>query len=188
MAERSNYSIVWGIILILLGLFMIALPVIAVGIAAIILGLFIIFRSLAVFAGRRSESGTISTGTYVLGILGIIIGILILISPLVSVVALAILLAVGLVFVGIADLIRTFAPAMTGTSRAISFLLGILALIFAGIIFVTPLIAIRTLVQIAGIFAVIFGILDIIVGYYAYRGGRMRTPEVRTVAPTRPTY
>lgn len=182
MAERNNYSIVWGIILILLGLFMIAFPVIAVGIAAIILGLFIIFRSLAVFAGRTSETGSMRTGTYVLGVLGIIIGILILISPLISVVAIAILLGIGLVFVGIADLVRAFAPAMTATSRAVSFLVGILALIFAAIIFVTPLIAIRTLVQIAGIFALIFGVLDIIMGYYAYRG-KTRVTTVRTVAP-----
>jgi uncharacterized membrane protein HdeD (DUF308 family) len=183
MAERSNYGIAWGIILILIGLFLIALPFVALGIAAIILGLFVIFRSLALFTASSTETGGVRTSVYVLGVIGLIIGILMLISPLISVVAIAILLGIGLVIIGIGDLVRAVAPNVTMANRGVSILIAILSFIFAGLIFASPLMATRTLVQIAGGFAIVFGILDIIVGYYAARGGKVRTTEVRTVTP-----
>jgi len=179
MMENTSrgMGMLWGIILIILGLFMIALPLVALGAAAIVLGLIIIFRSLSIMAGPARLGSGSRAGIYILGIIGLILGILIFISPFVSIVAVALLMGVALVIVGLGDLIHVFAP--TTMNRWVSLIVAILSFIFAAALFTAPVIASAVIIQAVGIYAIVVGFLDIIFGFM-YRPRMMTRPHAAT--------
>ena len=80
---------VWGIILVLLGLFILFFPTIALGVLAIALGILIIIRSLSLISGGSGtgENRSQRSALVALGILGIIFGLLVVISPVFTVIA-----------------------------------------------------------------------------------------------------
>ncbi len=161
--DRSSAAL-RGIIAVIFGLAAFIFPQLIVGFfayfigfLAIILSVFVIANGLGLGPGRESRWYVI-----VMGVLGVVIGILILLSPAVFIVALVYLIAIGLVLIGVGDLITGLTTAEAGAYRWLLVLVGIVSILFAGILLFYPLLTTRITVQIVGIYAIILGVLDII--------------------------
>jgi uncharacterized membrane protein HdeD (DUF308 family) len=182
-ASKHNYSGIFGLILILLGVFMLSLPLAALGFTAIGVGLLVIIRSLSLFTIGTFSGGRISRWTLMsLSILGLLIAILVFISPVFSVLAVGVLVSIALFILGIGDLIRGLSPIEMGTNRWIAILVGLLSFLVIG--FISTATDAAGIIQPSATYSVIVGLLDIVFGV-AYGGGEFQRTRARQLARER---
>jgi len=104
-------------------------------------------------------------GTFLLSVIGVIIAILIFVSPIWLIVLMTFLVALWLIVTGIADVI--FAAAIKGAPyRFLLWIAGVIAIIFGLLIAVVPFPTKGALVVVIliGIFGVSYGIISIVAG------------------------
>jgi len=171
MGGSRGYTVLRGIIALILGLVALAFPEVVVGIFTYFIGFLAIIFSASVLLngvgiGGRGESNWI---LIVLGVLGIVVGFLILLSPTVFIVALVYLISLFLFIVGFGDLITGLTTSELGGSRWLLVLIGIVSIIVSGILLFNPLYSTILVVQIIGAYAIIIGILGIVLGFLSRR-------------------
>lgn len=179
MAEtrpKHNYSGIFGFFLIILGIFMMGLPIAGLGFTAFGVGLLVIIRSLSLnTVGRYSLWWFSHWSLLALSIVGIIVGILVFISPFFSVIALGVMISVGLLILGIGDIVRGVSPVEVGTNRWIAILTGLLS--FLVITFIITATDQFGIIYPAATYSVIVGLLDLVFGV-AYGGGEFQRARV----------
>jgi uncharacterized membrane protein HdeD (DUF308 family) len=170
MGGTRRYTVLRGIIALILGLVALAFPEGVVGFFAYFIGFIAIIFSASVLMSGVGMGGRDSNWILiVIGVLGIIVGILILLSPTVFIVALVYLISMGLFIVGFGDLFTGLTTSEYGGSRWLLVLIGIISIIVSGILLFNPLFATILVVQIIGAYAIIIGILSIILGFLSRR-------------------
>jgi uncharacterized membrane protein HdeD (DUF308 family) len=182
-ASKHNYSGIFGLVLILLGVFMLSLPLAALGFTAVGVGLLVIIRSLSLFTIGTFSGGPMTRWSLtLLSVLGLLIAILVFVSPVFSVVAVGVLVSVALLLLGVGDLIRGVSPIEMGTNRWIAILVGLLSFLVIG--FITTATNAAGIIQPTATYSVIVGVLDIVFGA-AYGGGEFQRTRAREVARER---
>ncbi|MDI6718681.1 MAG: DUF308 domain-containing protein [Methanomicrobiales archaeon] len=163
-ALRGIIAVIFGLVALIFPQAIVGFFAYFVGFLAIILSVFVIANGLGLGPDRESRWYII-----VAGVLGFVVGILILLSPTTFIVALVYLIAIGLVLIGVGDLITGLTTAGAGTYRWLLVLVGIVSIVFAGILLFYPLLTTLLTVQIVGVYAIILGILDIIAALFRRR-------------------
>jgi uncharacterized membrane protein HdeD (DUF308 family) len=153
-----------GIIAILFGIVVIALPGVALLVAASFFAAYALIDGIIVVVVAFQERNVASNWWILLieGLIGVVVGVLAFIFPGRTLIVLIYLIAIWAILTGIAELGGAF---MMGRSIGQEWMLiigGIISIILGILFFVDPINALYTIVLIVGIYAIIFGILLII--------------------------
>ncbi|MFO7761782.1 MAG: HdeD family acid-resistance protein [Thermodesulfobacteriota bacterium] len=156
-----------GIIAILIGLIAIFLPEVTLEVLAVLIGAFFlvdgIFSIAASFGSRRSSGER--WWIFVLeGIVGVVIGIMTFIWPEVTVMALVLLVSVWALITGILEIIASVKLRRLIENEWLLTFTGILSILFALILAISPGAGAFVLVWLLGLYAIFFGILLIFFG------------------------
>jgi len=159
--------LVRGVFALIIGILCFVVPVSMEWVVAYLVGIFLLVISIVMGGiSLSSEHPPFHRwATFILSLIGVIIAILIFVSPIWFIVLLTFLVAIWLILTGIGDVI--FAAAMKGAPhRFLLWIAGVIAIIFGLLIAVVPFPTQGTLVVvlIIGIFGVIYGIISIIAG------------------------
>jgi uncharacterized membrane protein HdeD (DUF308 family) len=131
----STLSVVWGVLLVLFGIFAIAEPFLAaVALNVFVAWLLILAGVVHIAVGFHSHSGTSLGWKLLIGVAYIFIGGYLLFHPLLGVASLTLLLAILFLLEGVLDVILWW--KMRSTNGAIWFLIdGIVTLFLGGLIY-----------------------------------------------------
>lgn len=153
-----------GILVTLLGIMMIVFTYASILVGDVLAAVLLIFLGISiittgpVFFGREKNSWWM----IVLGILIIIAGILGILFPMMFTVYLVYLAAFAALFSGITDLVAAFAGKVGTAGKVLSALSGVLGILLSILFLCQPLISAFTIIDVAGMFLVAFGVVAII--------------------------
>jgi len=156
-----------GFVALIFGIVVLAWPAIALFILTIAFGAYVfvdgIFTLVAAVnykagAGRR-------TWLFIRGIAGIIVGLIALFWPAITALALVIIIAAWALVTGVMELVFAFKANQDSAIRWMFAISGILSLILGALMVAQPLIGALVIVWIIGAYAVLAGILLIILGF-----------------------
>lgn len=159
--------ILQGIIAILFGAILLVWPFEGTLFLAFFLGFFLIINSvLYLVMGASAEESKSRWIAIIVGILGIIIGFLALAYPFAIIFALELIFGIWVLVYGFGNL--GVAIFTGGKGRALLGILGVISILFGGIVLgmliELPIITTFVLIQVLGIYALIMGILSLLVG------------------------
>ena len=155
-----------GIIAILFGIAVLALPGLALLVAASFFAAYALIDGIIAVVVAFQERNVAPNWWILLieGLIGIIIGALAFIFPGRTLIVIVYIIAIWAILTGVAELGSAF---MMGRSIGREWMLaigGIISIILGVLFFIDPINALRTILLIVGIYAIIFGILLIIRG------------------------
>jgi uncharacterized membrane protein HdeD (DUF308 family) len=156
-----------GFLALIFGILVLAWPGVALAILAIIFGAYVfvdgIFTLVAAVnykagAGRR-------TWLFIRGITGIVVGLITFFWPAITALALVIIIAAWALVTGVMELIFAFKANQDSAIRWMFAISGILSLILGALMLAQPIIGALVIVWVIGAYAVLAGILLIILGF-----------------------
>jgi len=156
-----------GFIALIFGIMVLAWPGVSLFILAIIFGAYVfvdgIFTLVAAVnykagAGRR-------TWLFIRGIAGIIVGLITLFWPAITELALVLLIAAWALVTGVMELVFAFRANQNTAIRWMFAISGILSLILGFLLLARPIIGMFVIIWVIGAYAVLAGILLIILGF-----------------------
>ena len=158
LALRGLVAVIFGIVALVATGFILDVLVYAFGFFAILTGI------LTAGVGMSSEKSELPRWLLVtMGVLSILVGIFALVTPLIVAIALTIFIAAWFLITGVTDL--GLAVFHTKTHHRILLALsGIIGVVVAIILVVTPVFGAFTLVMVLGIYAVAAGFISIFLG------------------------
>lgn len=170
MVKSSIWRMLFGIALLIFGLIALVMPGMTAGTLVIVIGAFLIAAGIFLVLGGAmgKEMKGAKWIVVVEGLLALIVGILFVVLPGMSLVAIIYLFAAWLLVMGILELVGGFivpvnVPMMMGKhSKMLLILLGVLSIVVAFLLFVYPIDGIVALVWVIGIYAIIYGIINIV--------------------------
>ena len=173
-ARHTGLRIAIGALSIVVGILVVARPVDTLFFVAILFG----FQLVILGVGRivlvvsvPGPSRGLKILSVVLGVLTIIAGVICFTRPQASLVILAILLAVGWIADGVADLARGFTGQRSGGERTYLVVLGVLSIVAGLVVAIFPGPSLALLTQIAGVALIVIGALTCLLAIT----GRRRT-------------
>jgi len=158
LAMRGIVAVIFGLLAILTTKFVLDFLVYIFGFFAIISG--IMNAGVGISSEKTELPGWLLITT---GVLGIILGIFALLMPLIIAMTITILIAAWALITGISELGLAFS-SKTAPHRALLALSGIIAIVFAIVLILTPVFGAYALVIVLGVYALIFGIISIFLG------------------------
>ncbi|MGB8706861.1 MAG: HdeD family acid-resistance protein [Dehalococcoidia bacterium] len=156
-----------GLIALIFGIMVLAWPGVSLFILAIIFGAYVfvdgIFTLVAAVnykagAGRR-------TWLFIRGIAGIIVGLITFFWPPITEIALVLLIAAWALVTGVMELVFAFRANQNTAIRWMFAISGILSLILGFLLLARPIIGALVIIWVIGAYAVLAGILLIILGF-----------------------
>ena len=156
-----------GFLALIFGILVLAWPGVALAILAIIFGAYVfvdgIFTLVAAVnykagAGRR-------TWLFIRGIAGIVVGLITFFWPAITALALVIIIAAWALVTGVMELIFAFKANQDSAIRWMFAISGILSLILGILLLARPIFGALVIVWVIGAYAVLAGILLIILGF-----------------------
>ena len=161
--------VVFGLVAIAASIFVLAVPGIALITLVFLLSFSLVFVGLSRIA-RGISLSALSRGHRVLdvvaGLLGIVIGIIVFLFPLLGIGTLVFMLAFGTMIYGIVSVaIGASLSRLTKGVRALVLLAGILAILLSVIVFVSPAVAILTLIFLLSVSFMVNGIESIVLAF-----------------------
>lgn len=169
VAMPSRSSMVWrGLANIFLGLIALIWPgltllvlVIAFAINIIAVGVIEIFRP---FFEKNSQHAIL---TFLLGILGVVVGFYLLGRPVITASVLSLLVAFWALLFGIGDMMLGFGKSeLSGGYRILFVVMGVLSVLFAGYLIFYPVTSLVTFIWVLGLYAMVTGVLYIISSFF----------------------
>ena len=161
-ARHTGLRVAIGILSIVVGILVLTRPVDTLFFVAILFGIQLVILGVVRIVLAASASGVpgwLKILSIVLGILTIIAGVICFTRPQASLFILAILLAVGWIADGIADLARGFGRDRSGGERTYLIILGIVSIIAGLVVAIFPGPSLALLAQVAGVALLIIGAL-----------------------------
>ena len=151
------------IIAILFGIAAILWPFFMTEILILLFGIFVLISSigsLAAVFSKELQTGVPRWLVILMGIIGIIVGILAITDPFVMGAAIFLFIGAWAFVSGIFDIVFAFTGGIDGSGKMLLILSGIIGILFGMLVLMTPaLFGLPILVQVAGIFAIIYGII-----------------------------
>lgn len=168
-----------GLIWIFFGGVFFLIPRTVLGILAILIGLFLIIEALSriirgVFPSKRSpQSVFLLLSGAIIGAIGIIA----FIEPALFAGVLIYLIALWAIVVGLGELAAAITAREIQANRWLGAIKGGISLFFGILLVLNPLLTTEVLIQVLGIFAILHGMLDIVLGFMM-RSGRHKAGKV----------
>ncbi len=159
--------LVRGIIALIFGILVLAWPGLALEIFVIFFGAFIFVDGIfTLVAAINYKAGAGSrTWLYIRGIAGIIAGLFVFFLPVIAAVALVILIAAWALVTGVMELVFAFTANRDTAIKWMFAISGILSLILGFLMLAKPLIGALVIAWVIGAYAVLAGILLIILAF-----------------------
>ena len=160
-----------GVVSIVLGILVLALPGATLVVIAILFGIELIILGAARIAlgfAAPSGSGWIKPVAIILGALTVLAGVFCFVHPGASLVILAICLGIGWIIDGIGTLAHTFGSKSSG-GRALSVISGIVAIVAGLVVVVSPVPSLLLLVWFGGVALIILGVVQLLVAIFHRR-------------------
>lgn len=159
----SSALLALRIIAVLFGIAAIIWPYFMTEVLILLFGIFVLISSigsLAAVFSKELETGVPKWLVIILAIIGILVGIFAIVDPFVMGVALFLFIGAWAFVSGIFDVVFAFTGGVEGSGKILLILSGIIGIIFGMLVLTTPaLFGLPILVQVAGIFAIIYGII-----------------------------
>jgi uncharacterized membrane protein HdeD (DUF308 family) len=156
-----------GLIALIIGILVLIWTGLAVQVVVTLLGILVILASvLALILALKSPVGASrSVVLLIIGILGLLVGVAAIVYPWIAAAALTVIIAILMLIAGFIDLsLAIFHPEYTEHRWLLGFT-GALSVILGGIFLFLPALGAVVLVAVyLGIFAIIYGILSIVIG------------------------
>jgi uncharacterized membrane protein HdeD (DUF308 family) len=149
-----------SILLTVIGVYALFFPGATLELFAIFTGAILITSGIFGFIKSLSTSKTTSVAGIILSIVSFIIGIYILIYPVVFIEVLLFLFAIALLAKSIVDI--QISTNMSGSSKGWLIFSGIIGIIAAVFLFISPTISGIAILLILGVYAILLGVLSII--------------------------
>lgn len=170
-----------GTSLILLGILAIIAGIIAIAWPSITIVAFVILFSVYAFSDAllkvveavNSDSAGQVTGRLVLALVDIAAGALALAWPSATALVLVLITAVWAFIGGFVEIIAAFGSDETAGSRAMFVIGGLMSVVFGVILFSRPSLGATTLALLFGLFAVMYGVSQIIIGTNLRGAGKL---------------
>jgi uncharacterized membrane protein HdeD (DUF308 family) len=162
-----------GLIALLFGIMLLAWPGVSLFIFAILFGAFAFVDgifTLVAAVNYKAGAGQ-RTWLFVRGILGIIVGIITFFWPAITELALVLLIGAWALVTGIMELNFAFRSVRETGAKWLFAVSGILSIILGILLLVRPIAAVIAVIWIIGAYAVIAGIVLIVLGF------RLRSPK-----------
>jgi uncharacterized membrane protein HdeD (DUF308 family) len=153
--------LVFGLISIAAGVIVLAKPGNSLTTLAVIAGVFVLIDGvfdLAVSMRRRSENRGLAA---IMGVLGVVVGVLLIRHPVGGVLAIALLIGIWLIAVGVVRLVGSF----EGEQRAWGIVVALIEIAAGIVIVASPPIAFSTLALLAGISFIANGVATFALGW-----------------------
>lgn len=163
LAKKWWVLLIRGILLIIVGLLAFASPITWV----IFVGIGMLFDGVSMlFAGFTDEPGGQSRWPLlIVGILGLLAGLIVLWNPALGGITLTYVIAAWAVVIGVLEIISAIRLREEIDNEWWLILTGILAVIFGILVFSNVLAGILTIAWVFGIFAIVYGILSIVLAF-----------------------
>jgi uncharacterized membrane protein HdeD (DUF308 family) len=172
LGEKHWWQIlVRGIIALIFGIVVLAWPTAALIIFAILFGAFVFVDGIftLVTAINYKEGGSRRSWLYVRGIVGIIVGLIVFFIPIVAIplliLILVYLIAAWALVTGVMELVFAFQANRDTAIRWMFAISGILSIILGILMLIKPLIGALVIAVVVGAYAVLAGILLIILSF-----------------------
>ena len=158
-----------GILLIILGLLMMVFTLASLFASEILLAFLLIFVGVTLLTSGTTFFGEGKRTWWVilLGILVIIFGFMTLVLPGIMLVYAMYVLAAAALIGGVTDLALALMGKTSNINRVLVAISGVLGIILGVLFLLNPVVMAFTIVQVAGIFFLVFGIIAIIEAFMA---------------------
>src|ERR1700758_2780698 len=156
-----------GVVAIIFGIMAFAYPGLTVAVLALLFGAWVlvdgIFRIIGAIGHRSSDPDW--GWQLVIGILGIIIGLLTFHAPAITALALVIYIAAWALMIGATEIVAAIKLRHEIKGEWFLILMGVVSILFAIMLLWNPLPGALALVWLIGSYAIVFGVLGIILGF-----------------------
>jgi len=158
--------IVRGIITFLFGLLLLVWPGASLFILTIFFGVFVLLDGIfsLVHAAKHKLGAGTRTWLIIRGIVGIIVGLITFIWPAITEVVLILLIGAWALVAGIFEIIFAATSKAPGSARWLFAISGVLSVILGILLLARPIAGLLAIIWAIGAFAIVMGILLIIVG------------------------
>jgi uncharacterized membrane protein HdeD (DUF308 family) len=165
----AGYSALTGIIAIVLGILLLAMPGASLKTVIYLFGIMVIVYGLArIVAGLRGRMESKSAGV-VGGLLAIVAGVAIIAWPELSALTLVYIIAGWAIATGVMDMVGAFTGA-SGPHRIWHAITALVSVVFGLIVFIHPSSGALALLWLIGVYLIILGFLRIAVGVFGSAG------------------
>lgn len=171
MKSLSTYLLVRGVLALIVGIVAVSWP--GVTVYALVL-LFAVYAFMdAVVQAMRAFSGVrpaAVVGRLLLAVVDVVAGIVAITYPGATAVTLVWILGIWAIAYGLLELFSAFGAGETAGTRAWYVVVGLVSIVFGILLLASPVLGAVTLAFVFGIYALIFGITEIVLGVQARRG------------------
>ncbi len=156
-----------GVLATVFGIIAIFLPGITLQVMAVLLGAFLVIDGLTSFlVSVRGRGKGLHGGALLLeGLAGIIVGVLTFVWPGLTVLALVLIVAFWAMVTGVLEIIAAVALRNEIKGEWLLGLSGIISILFSVILFVHPGVGAVAIIWMIGVYAIVFGIAMILLGF-----------------------
>lgn len=174
----KRMAIVGGLVSLAMGIMLLAWPEETLLVAAALLGVWLVLIGIfRIIEGVTSSAlaGGMRALTAVVGLLYIVIGVILLRNLATSVTLLAVIIGLAWIVGGVAEIVLGFTRS-GGWAKVGTVLLGLLSIAAGLVVFFWPGISLVVLIWITGLWLVVLGIAQLILGFTAHRGAKRAIP------------
>ena len=178
--STSTYLILLGVLGVIVGIIAIAWPGVTV------LALVIVFAIYAFIAAGLQAARAFSSdaagpvfGHLLLALINLAAGVVALVWPQPTALVLVLIVAVWALVAGIVEIFAAFGSEQTAGTRALFVITGLVSVAFGVVLVARPDAGAVALALLFGLFAMIHGVMDIVVGIQTRRVGRTLQPALQ---------
>lgn len=158
-----------GVVAVIFGLLCVIWPGISLAIVLALFGVYVLVDGVVSIISAVSHTDRRYWWLLLLiGVVGITAGIITFAYPIVTMMALLVIIGVWAVVTGVLQIITAFAEHATMGIRLLWGIGGLISLIFGVLLFVYPLAGLLAVVWLIGFYAMIFGISQVVLGLHLH--------------------
>lgn len=179
VAKRAwIWSVVRGALAIVFGIVALVWPTQTAVVIAVLVGIFALVDGVVDLIEAIRYRGTPGLGVrVVLGVTSLVLGLIILLWPKTSLAVLAILFAIWWILIGALQIVANLQiRRQAGSTWVWGTIAGALAVIFGIIVLFTPKVGVITVIWIVGIWAILFGLLLLFLGFQLRKASKDIVP------------
>lgn len=158
-----------GAITIVFGLLALFLPAITLRALILVFGIYALAEGVLLLAASFNKKNEHWWITLLQGIAGVLAGIVTLVWPGITAVALLAIIAIWALFTGILEIVGAIRLRKEIRGEWLLILSGVVSLLFAFVLITNPTVGALAIVWVIGLYAIIYGILTMLLGVKVHR-------------------
>jgi uncharacterized membrane protein HdeD (DUF308 family) len=172
LKSLSTYLVARGVLALIVGIIAVAWPGVTVYALVILFAVYAfldaIMQAARAFSGLRPGA---VIGRLLLAVVDVAAGIVALVYPGLTAITLVVIIAIWAIVIGLLELFAAFGAGETAGARAWFVIAGLVSIAFGVLLAARPEAGAVSLAVLYGIFSLVFGIAQIVLGLQARRAG-----------------